>query len=163
MLLNKMALGSCILLGCLLASVGYAQIRSGVVTGEVKDATGSVIAGADVILTNQDTNITNKTKSTDSGQFTFPYLQPGVYSVSVSTAGFVSYRQTGIRVETNQTIRVDVDLKVGGIESAIEVTANAVQLQVESSTLQAATQAAAIDALPNVAQNPMIIGSLSSM
>src|SRR3984957_7202780 len=121
-----------IVVSLLLASVVYAQIRSSTVTGTLKDATGAVVAGAQGALTNEDTNITTNTKTTDAGEFTFPYLQGGLYVLSVNVVGFVPYRETGMRVETNQTIRIDVNLKVGAVASAMEGKAELQQLQKDS-------------------------------
>jgi hypothetical protein len=137
-----------------------AQIRSSTVTGTLKDASGAVIPGADVMLTSQDTNISTHTKSTDAGEFTFPYLQEGVYTLSINLPGFAAFRETGLRVLTDQTVRADVNLKVGTTQQVVEVRAQAAQLQTDSSTVEDTTQAAAIATLPNITENPMYYAEL---
>jgi len=156
------ALWSILLLGFSFASVVNAQIRSGTITGSVKDVTGAVIAGADVAITHQETNISNNTKTTEAGLFTFPYLQAGRYTVSVNVPGFTPYRETGVSLTTAQTVRIDASLKVGAIESAIEVAAQAAQIQTDTSTVQGAMQADLIAMLPNPAQNPMYYAMLQA-
>jgi len=153
-----------VLLAGLLAS-GHpvcAQIRSSTITGILHDASGAVVAGGDVALTDTDTNITVHSTTTDAGQFTFPYLQNGTYEVLVKVPGFTPYRETGIRVETNQTVRIDVALKVGSVESAMEVQAQAVQLETDSSTVQDSQQAEAISSLPNITRNPLYYAELEA-
>ncbi|MFB3777754.1 MAG: TonB-dependent receptor domain-containing protein [Bryobacteraceae bacterium] len=140
----------------------YAQIRSSTITGTVTDASGAVIPGAQVIVADQATGVENKTETTATGQFTVPYLPAGTYTVSVSVAGFVPYRQTGIALTAAQTVRVDVGLKVGAVESTIEVAAQAAQIQTDSSTVQGAIQSDVIAALPNPTQNPLYYASLQA-
>src|SRR5439155_2381696 len=67
MVLNRMIV-ACLLLG-VCAPVMRAQIRSATILGTVVDPAGSVIAGADVVVTNLETNISFKTRTTDAGQF----------------------------------------------------------------------------------------------
>jgi len=115
-----------------ITSPAFAQIRSATITGTVKDATGAVVPDADVIVTQQETGISATIKTTAAGVFTAPYLAAGTYSVAVNRPGFVAYKETGILLAVNQTVRIDVDLKVGGVEQAVEVTAEAAQIQTDS-------------------------------
>jgi hypothetical protein len=151
-----------ILLGLLFVCLSHAQINSGTITGNIRDATGAVIANANIVITNQGTNVSSTTKTTDAGQFTVPYLPAGTYSVSVAVPGFVPFRETGIAIATAQVVRVDVELKVGAVESAIEVSAQAAQIQTESSTVTSATQSGMIDAIPNIVQNPIYYAFLQA-
>jgi hypothetical protein len=59
---------------------GFAQ-TGGQVTGVVIDPSGSVIVGAAVTITNSQTNLVRKTTTNSAGYYSFPVLQPGVYSV----------------------------------------------------------------------------------
>ena len=139
-----------------------AQMRSSTITGTVTDASGAVVPGAQVVVTEQQTGVENRTESTGTGQFSVPYLPAGTYAVAVSVSGFVPYRQTGLALTASQTVRVDVSLKVGAVESAIEVAAQAAQIQTDSSTVQGAIQADVIAALPNPTQNPLYYASLQA-
>src|SRR5215813_349079 len=114
-----------------LAATLFAQIRSATITGTVKDATGAIIPDADVIVTQQETGIITKIKTTEAGIFTAPYLAAGTYTVAVNRPGFVAYKQTGVPVSVNQTVRIDVDLKIGAVEQAVEVMAQAAQIQTD--------------------------------
>ena len=151
-----------LLLTLLLSSVSYAQIRSATITGTVRDSTGAVVPDAAVVVTQQETGIATNVSTTAAGIFTAPYLPAGTYTVSLAATGFAPYRQTGIALAVNQTVRVDVDLKVGAIEQAIEVSAQATQIQTDSSTVQGAVEAQVINAIPNPVSNPLYYAMLQA-
>lgn len=151
-----------VVLGGLLASSLFAQIRSSSIVGTLRDASGGVMPNIDVALTNQETNITVRTKSTAAGEYTFPYLQDGIYTLSVNAPGFAAFRESDIRLATNQVLRADVSLKVGTAQQMVEVKAQVAQLQTDTSTVQDTTQAAAIAALPNIVENPMYYAELEN-
>ena len=132
-----------------LAPVLYSQIRSATITGTVKDAAGGVVPDAVVTVTQQETDIVTSIKTTAAGVYTAPYLPAGTYTVAVSQPGFTVYKQTGVPVAVNQTVRIDVDLKVGAVEQSVEVTAQAAQIQTDSSTVQGAVESQVINAIPN--------------
>jgi len=80
------------LLGVLLVTLIFgglssAQIKSGTIVGTVTDPSGAVVPGADIIVTDQGTNVASTTVSDKSGAFTVPYLQPGIYTVTVEKTG----------------------------------------------------------------------------
>jgi hypothetical protein len=142
-------------LSIVFTSTLFSQIRSATITGTVRDATGAVVPDAAVEVTEQETGITTSVKTTAAGVFTAPYLAAGTYTVSVKKPGFVVYKQTGVAVAVNQTVRIDVDLKTGGVEQTVEVTAQAAQIQTDSSTVQGAVESKVINALPNPTDNPL--------
>src|SRR5205807_9031874 len=76
------------LLYALLAVPAVAQFENGEVLGTVRDATGSVVAKAAITLINQDTNITAKTVTDDSGNYLFPNVKVGRYTVTAELDGF---------------------------------------------------------------------------
>lgn len=151
---------SVLLLGILIASLGYGQIRSGAITGTVTDATGAVVPGVQVVVTNQETNVETTAVTTDAGLYTAPYLPAGTYTVSVNAPGFAPYRERDIPLATAQTARIDITLRVGSLEQAVEVVATAMQLQTASSTVSGGVETQMIDVLPNITQNPLFYAAL---
>ena len=149
-------------LALLLSAGALAQIRSGVITGAVMDAGGGAIPNITVEVTNRDTGVKNNTKTTDAGDYTIPYLQAGVYELNIAAPGFTPYRQTGINVEIGQTVRVNVLLRIGDVQSTIEVSAQSQQIQTDSATVQASVQQDLIEAIPNPDQNPLYYAMLQS-
>ena len=150
------------LLELILAPITYAQIRSATITGTVRDASEAVVPDAAVVVTQDETGTNTAVKTTAAGVYTAPYLPAGTYTVSVNATGFVPYKQTGIALAVNQTVRVDVDLKVGATEQTVEVTAQAAQVQTDSSTVQSAVQSQEISVLPNPTDNPLNYAALQA-
>src|SRR5215813_198162 len=98
-------------------SLIHAQIRSATITGTVQDSSGASVAHAVVSITNQETGINASATTTESGQFTFPYLPAGPYTVTVTAPGFVIFKESGLNLATAQTARVDATLKVSAVET----------------------------------------------
>jgi Carboxypeptidase regulatory-like domain len=132
----------CVLGGTLLLAIGAkrleAQAVAGNISGTVTDASGAVIAGAQVVVTNTGTNASLTTTSNDQGRYNAPDLVVGTYEVRASKAGF----QT--------TVRKDISLTVGSqlaIDFALQVGQTTQTVTVESSTVQVETQSTAISSL----------------
>jgi hypothetical protein len=146
----------------LLATTGNAQIRSGTITGSALDTTGAAITDADVTVTNTGTNVSYNTKTNQAGLFTVPYLEDGTYSVSVTKAGFETFAEDNVHLDPSQTARVAATLRVGSATAKVEVTAAAVQLQTDSSTVSAGVSALVIDVIPNITENPFYYTTLQN-
>jgi len=106
----------------LLAGIAHAQEF----TGRVTDSSGAVLPKAKITVVNQDTNVATTTVTTTSGNYTVPYLRPGVYKVSATSAGFETQTKTDITLQVSQTVTVDFVIKVGSV--AETVTVNAAEL-----------------------------------
>jgi hypothetical protein len=114
---------------------GYAQFVRGSIVGTVADESGAVIPRADVKLTNVGTNEVKQTVTDEAGNYTFPALLPAVYNVEVSSKGFRTQVVNGVRLEVNQTARVDARLPVGEVVERVEVAATAVLLKTDTSDI----------------------------
>ena len=147
---------------CLIAGTGMAQVKSSAITGIVSDASGAVVPGATVVVTNEQTNVAIQSKSNAAGEYTVPYLEAGRYSVTVTQTGFQTYRKTDIVMGTATTVRVDVALVMGTVATTIQVQANVAALQTENATVQGAVSTNIIDAIPNINKNPLYYASLEA-
>ena len=128
--LLKRAVLLCVLLCPLLA---FGQTTS-LISGTVKDPSGGVVPSATVTLTNTLTNTQNTTTSNRDGIYSFPSLVAGQYTLHVDAPDFSRFEQQGIKLEINQSARVDVAMKLGSVQSQITVNANASPLQFDSIT-----------------------------
>src|SRR5450432_1904524 len=143
---SKSIFAAALLLQLVLTGRAHGQIRSGTITGSVTDATSAVVPGAAVSIVNQETNITANMNASEAGQFVFPYLPAGHYTVTVTVPGFVIFKESGLKLETAQTVRVDATLKPSSVETTVEVQAQAAHIQTDSTSVSGALQTEAIDA-----------------
>src|SRR5262245_31474863 len=99
-----------------------AQDVSATIMGEIKDATGAVVPGARVTVTNLDTNILKSAVSASTCHNLSPLPLPCRYSLTVTSTCFKTYIETGIVHEVNQNATRDVRLQVGEISDRVEVS-----------------------------------------
>src|ERR1700759_4172244 len=91
-----------VLLVCFVASIGaFAQTGTTSVHGTVTDKTGAVISAAKVTLSNPELGIERSVDTGASGEFEFPALQPGTYSLQVEASGFRKYERKGLQLLVN--------------------------------------------------------------
>ncbi|MBI3683391.1 MAG: TonB-dependent receptor [Acidobacteria bacterium] len=109
------------------------QFVRGTIQGIVTDSTGAVIPGVQVTLTNLGTNEVRITRSDERGDYTFPALLPGRYSVQSEMPAFKTQVVTNIELQVNQTARVDLMLPVGEVSERIQVAAEAILLKTDTS------------------------------
>lgn len=119
----------------LAASGLTAQSITGRLVGTVRDATGAVIAGAKVRVTNTGTGATLETTSNADGDYVAPNLNPAVYNIRVESNGFRSVDVKSVTLLTSQTIRNDVRMEPGDLQQTISVEAAAPVVASESSSL----------------------------
>ncbi|MBV9611781.1 MAG: carboxypeptidase regulatory-like domain-containing protein, partial [Acidobacteriaceae bacterium] len=112
-------------------AIGSAQAVTGTVLGTVTDATGAVVANAKVTLTEVNTNVSRTAETNGSGNYTFPDIAEGTYTVTVEAPGFKKEIRSNVGVAINTSSRVDVQLQPGNISQSIEVTATPAQLQTD--------------------------------
>src|SRR5438309_6874901 len=92
----------------------------GEITGVVTDSAGGVVAGAAVTVTNPATNLTRTAATNNAGNYTFPSLLPGVYSVKAEMQGFQTENRPGVELQVQQVARIDFQLKVGSLTEPVE-------------------------------------------
>jgi hypothetical protein len=108
---------------------------TGSVLGVVRDSSGAVVGGAKIVATNVETNSTQETVSGSDGSFRILALAAGKYTLTVTAAGFETFSETGVEVKVNDQLHYDVTLKIGSVSEKVEIAANAVQVQTESTQL----------------------------
>ena len=101
----------------------FAQVSASVV-GTVTDQTGALIPGAEVTSTNVNTGITTLRVSNETGSYSFASLQAGDYTVSASLPGFQT-QTFEITLSQNQQVRLNFELGVAAVGTAVEVVSDA--------------------------------------
>lgn len=112
-----------------------AQTATGQITGTVKDASGAVLAKAKVTVANQSNGFTREATTNDEGNYSFPLLPVGPYTVTVAQPGFSTSKQSNIQLTVDKIARVDFDLKVGDVSATVDVQAAAVTLDTETASM----------------------------
>jgi len=118
----------------LCSTAASAQQETATITGEIKDANGAVVPKATITVTNVETNISLKSETNDQGVYTVPSLKPGPYSITVEKAGFKKTLRSGVTLQVNQVVRVDVAMQVGELETVVEIVEAATLLETETSS-----------------------------
>ncbi len=133
----------------------------GGITGEVRDATGASVPGANITATNTATNAIRTSATNEVGLYAFPSLIPGNYRVRVEAPGFKSVTRTNIELQVQQVARIDFTLEVGQLTEAIEVKANAALLATEDATVGTVIENKRIVELPLNGRNFLQLVALS--
>ncbi|GAC1701146.1 MAG: hypothetical protein NVS9B4_03890 [Candidatus Acidiferrum sp.] len=137
-----------LLLALFCPSAALAQNATGAARGSVVDEQGSVIAGAQVTITDPNTGYT-RTETTDGdGSFSFQSLPVGIYKLAVSQTGFRTFEENDIIVHVNDSLTLNAQLKVGASTETIEVVAGATQVELANAELSGTIAGAQITQLP---------------
>src|SRR5438270_948495 len=112
-----------------------AQVDRGTIVGTVTDPSGARISDAVVVITNRDTGEPIHLTTNSEGDYNAKLVKIGNYSVSATKQGFERTIQQSVDVAVNQSVRVDLVLKLGSASETVEVTGAAPLLQTETSSL----------------------------
>src|SRR5689334_10081142 len=112
-----------------------AQVSTGTITGNVRDASGAVVLGAKVTILETRTGERRETMSNERGDFTASYLRIGTYSVTVAATGFKSEVNTGLVLQVDKVITLSFSLQPGAVTESVEVAATAPLVDASTSSL----------------------------
>src|SRR5260370_1070818 len=137
----------CVLL-IALSSGAFAQTATSVIFGTVTDASGAAIPNVPVTATASATGVSTRVVTNESGNYVFPNLQPGTYTVSCEAAGFRIAEVSNVLVEVNQRGRVDLAMQVGEVREVVAVRANVTTVDTFSSTVKEVVGSGRVRELP---------------
>src|SRR4051812_40668171 len=132
----------------LLSAAAYSQTVTATLLGSVSDPQGGVVAGAKVTITETNTRVAYTGQTNGSGNYEFPNLQPGRYSVAVVQSGFKREVRDGVDVIVNTTARVDMKLQLGSASETVEVVADVPMLQTDRSDTGRHMEAIMMEEMP---------------
>ena len=112
-----------------------AQVTTGTIVGVVEDSTGAVIINAKVTAVHQGTRESREVRTNERGEFNIPFLHIGEYTLTAEASGFRSQRQTGIELQVDKTVKLQIAMAVGGVTESVEVTAAAPLVDASTSSL----------------------------
>jgi hypothetical protein len=126
---------------------------TGALSGTVTDASGSVIAAAQVRVTSESSGEVRTVTTGSAGSFTVPLLLPGAYRVEVTKEGFRTATIPHVQIVVTETNALNIRLEVGQVSEKVIVEAQVAQLQTESSTLGRVTSSEQVESLPLAMRN----------
>jgi hypothetical protein len=145
----------------LAASVSGAQTFTAQVSGQVTDESGAVLPGAMVTAINEETGIQRSVTTADTGGYQVTSLEPGRYTVTVELQGFATLRQTGLTLSVNQSVRLDLSMKVGGLQEDVVVVADIPLVSTTKSEIGMTVTPKQIEELPLNGRNFMELALLA--
>src|SRR5215467_4418645 len=125
-----------------------AQSTGGRILGRVADPTGAVLARVKVTATNEATGVSRNTQTSESGDYVFPELPVGTYSVSFDLTGFKNIVRKAVTLDVNQVISLNMTMQIGETKETVEVTSEAPLVDTTSTQLGTVVNDRAIVQLP---------------
>ena len=121
---------------CAGAGAAFAQETTGSINGTVTDATGAVVAGATITITDEAKGVVVRSvQSGDGGAYSAPSLPAGLYTLTAEAAGFKKSVQTGVKLDVGDRRTADVTLTAGNIEEVVTVEADPVSVELTTPTV----------------------------
>lgn len=136
---------------CFLLSTSVsAQLTRGAIAGTVRDQNGAIVAGAEVKVTNVQTNVVRDVVTDDDGFYRVGALEPGSYMVQIQKTGFSRAENKSIAVTLGQETTFDAELKPGNVSESVDITAeaDAVTLNKTNGTIGATYSERQVEELP---------------
>src|SRR6267378_3269921 len=136
------------LIALLSASTALAQAVNATLVGTITDASGATVAKAQILIIETNTGISKATQANESGNYIFPDLPPGRYSVTAEHPGFKKETRRDIDVVVNSNTRIDLQLTPGSVSETVEVTTAPPLLQTDRSDVGRSMDAQMVEDLP---------------
>jgi len=105
---------------------------TGSISGVVTDPSGAVVPGVTVVATAVSTNVQSTAVTDAKGFYNLPTLSVDTYNLSTSQPGFRDYQQTGIKIDANSALRVDITMQLGTVTNTVNVKSDALQVETQS-------------------------------
>ncbi len=138
-------------------TTSYGQDVRASISGVVTDPSGSPVPAATVTVSNIATSAKMVTETSESGNFSTPFLTPATYVLTVERSGFKKFIQQNIVLATMDKARVDVQLQLGATSDSVTVSSTAQVLDTESANRGQTIQNELIANLPTQGRNPFQI------
>jgi hypothetical protein len=119
----------------LISTLALPQTSTTSLRGTVTDPSGSVVAGATVVLTNAESKTERTATTGTEGGYQFLFVPPGTYTLGVTAQGFRKYEQTGIELLVSTPATANVQLKVGAAAEIVTVTTEAPALNLVDASI----------------------------
>jgi len=136
------------------AAWGQSQAINGTIRGRVVDPSGAAIPEAAVSVANRSTGFSRSGSTNSEGYYVFPNLPLGAYEVTVQKTGFASLKHSNVVLEAGKEAVIDAQLKVGQVETVVEVTGGAPVVEPTRVNIGRTINEAEVQNLPLTSRNP---------
>lgn len=126
----------------------WAQLSGATLSGRVSDAQNAIVPAATVVLLNNATGVGRTATSNASGLYTASEVQPGVYTVTVTSTGFSTFVERNVQLNVGTTRELNITLAVGSVDENVTVIAGSNDVQVDTSLVSATVGQKRIVELP---------------
>jgi len=131
-----------------------AQDGSAILRGEVLDPSGAVVPGATVSIANQETGLNRRSVTTsESGDYVFASLTPGLYRITVEASGFKKSVKEDVRLNVGETQEFKFSMETGGTQETVTITAEEPLVDVSTSKIGGQISQQELTELPSVNRN----------
>src|ERR1700732_4272141 len=144
------------------SSLVLAQVDTGSILGTVTDASGAVIGGATVTLTNEGTSASLSTTVGSDGGYKFTPVRIGSYRVTATSQGFQTTEQRNIAVNVGASVVVNFTLKPGQVTETVEVTTTTPVLETQDASVGQVINARNVNNLPLNGRNFTFLAQLAA-
>jgi hypothetical protein len=132
-----------------------AWAQTSTVSGVVIDSAGGVIPGADVVIKHNATGVATSAVSNSEGAFSFPGVQTGTYTITVSLAGFKTFVSNDVVLTSGTPASVRAVLEVGGVTETVTVSSSSEIIQTQAATISSTVTMNEITKLPITSRSAM--------
>ncbi len=144
------------------AAALWSQEFRATLVGRVADPSGAPVPKAAVSVTQKDTNVQRHVVTSDTGDYTIPFLAPGEYKLEVEMAGFRKFVRDGILLRIQDRASVDVALEIGALTESVTVTSAAPLLETSSASVGGVVSQQTVVDAPLNGRNPYFLMSTVS-
>jgi hypothetical protein len=130
------------------ATPAIAQEQRASIEGTIRDSSGGVLPGVTVEARSPSLAGVETTVSDSAGTYRFPALRPGRYEVTATLQGFQPAKQSDVRLELGQILKIDLAMGVGALAETVKVTAESPLIDVKQNSAGANVQAEIIERIP---------------
>jgi hypothetical protein len=126
----------------------FGQAVNATLLGTVTDSTGATVSGAKVTATETATGLIHESVTNESGNYTFPDMPPGKYSITAEAKGFKKDTHQNIDLLSNSSTRIDVAMVTGSVSEEVLVTTAPALLQTDRADISTKIEAKQVSELP---------------
>lgn len=147
-----------ICLGLAATEVRAQSTSAGTVSGQVKDAQGAAVSGAEVKLLDPSTNASRTTITNEEGRYAFVNVPPGIYNMLVSKVGFKVAKLTEEKVSVGLVLTVNITMEVGAVSETVVVTsATGADLQTTNASVGTTISGKHLELLTNLGRDANVL------